>query len=99
MVDQAIDNVLGQRERVVVDAFFANGAIDQMLRRLLHEIEDDGSFAEADVLIADSRGSPAPGIPAAKRPAHNTRITAIGDGNRSVTALDGEMVSDQEIGG
>src|SRR5690242_3174446 len=77
---QAIDVTLGQRKGVVMHTLFADGAVNQVLRRLLHEIEHDGSLAEADVLVSDQGGSPTPAIPAAVRAAHYARIAAaIGD--------------------
>src|SRR5579864_3177608 len=99
MMDKAIDVVLGQRESVVMHVLFADGPVNQVLRRLLHEIEHDGSLAEADVLVAYHCRPPTPAIPAAVRAAHHARIAAaVGNRHRSVAPLDGEMIVHKEIG-
>lgn len=98
MMDEAIDIALRQCEGVVAHALLAHRAIDEVLGRLLDEIEDNGSFAETDVFIPDCRRPPAPAIPAAVRAADHTRITAIGNRNREVAARHGKVVIHQEIG-
>src|SRR5215467_7920924 len=78
---------------------FADGAVNQVLRRLLHEIEHDGSLAEADAFISDERRSPAPAIPAAIGSAHHAGITTtISNRHRSVTAFHREVIVHQKIG-
>src|SRR5215472_14237155 len=91
-MNQSMDIALGQREGVVVHGLLPDGAVDQVLRRPLDEIEDNGSLAEANVLVANRRRSPAPRLPAAKRSANHTRIASISGGNGHVTVFHREMI-------
>src|SRR5215470_2572403 len=93
MVHQSIDLVLSESKRVPVHVSFANRAIDHAFCRLLHKVKYDGSFAEANVFVAD--GPPAPALPAAVRPAHNAGITHR---NRGVAPLHREVIVHKEIG-
>src|SRR5690348_13738685 len=96
-MNQAINIALRQREGVVVDALFPDGAIDEMLRGLLDEVKHNGSGAEANALVSHQRRSPAPAIPAAVRAAHDAWITAITHGHRSVAPLHGKVIVHKKI--
>src|SRR5438067_663362 len=56
-------------ECIPVYRLLANGPIRQPLARLLHEVENHGTFAKTNIFIADFRRSPAPRFPASKRAA------------------------------
>src|ERR1700682_3514434 len=79
--------ILGERECVAADGLFSNGAIDQVIGRVLHYIKDDGALAEANVFIAPRRRAQAPSGIAAKRTSHQSWVGA------GVYALDGHVAA------
>src|SRR5205807_1765325 len=77
----------------------ADGAVDQVLCRLLDEIKDNGSLPEANVFVASRRRPPAPRLPAAEGSANHTRIASINGGDGGVTAFHREMIVHYKLGG
>src|SRR5258708_34524405 len=73
-------------EGIAVLRFMADRAIRQPFVRLLHEVENHRAFAEANILVADFRRSPAPRFPTSIRPADKSRVSA------RVNALHGDVV-------
>src|SRR5712691_7792526 len=63
-------------ERVAMYRLLPDRAIRQPLRRLLHEVKDHRAFAEANILVADFRRSPAPRLPAPIRATNESRVSA-----------------------
>src|SRR5260370_31854581 len=85
-------------ERIAVHGLLADRAIRQPVVRLLHEVENHGAFAEANIFIADSRRSPAPRFPASKRAANEARGSARVDAShRDLMAPHGDSIIHQEI--
>src|SRR5438132_14405053 len=85
-------------ESIPVHRLLADCAIHQPLVRLLHEVENDGAFAETNIFIADTRRSPAPRFPASKRAANEPRVPAQVDAfYRDVVPPHGDVIIHQEI--
>src|SRR5260370_27657406 len=85
-------------ERIAVHGLLADRAIRQPVVRLLHEVENHGSFAEANIFIADSRRSAAPRFPASKSAANEALVSARADAShRDLMAPHGDVTIHQEI--
>src|ERR1700757_4480657 len=78
MVDEFVDLVLRQRERISLYGLFSHGAIDQMPVRLLREVEHDRSCAKVNALVADRRRSITPALPASIWSAYQAGIVRSG---------------------
>src|SRR5438552_15442042 len=87
-------------ESIPVNRLLADCAIHQRLVRLLHEVENDGAFAETNIFIADFRWSAAPRLPASNGAANEAwlpaRVTAF---HRDVVPPPGDVRIHQEIRG
>src|SRR5579859_1603318 len=96
VMHHVVDFMLRERERVAVHRLFADGPVGRAIRSTLHQIQHEGSFAEADALVSDRSGAPTPTVVAAKRAADQAsgRI-----GNGHVATPDAQMVIHQKIGG
>ena len=85
-------------ECIPVYRLLANGPIRQPLARLLHEVENHGTFAKTNIFIADFRRSPAPRFPASKRAANQARVPAgVNTSHRNVVPPYGYVVIHKEI--
>src|SRR5258708_20720293 len=85
-------------ERIAVHRLLADRAIRQPIVRLLHEVENHRAFAEANILVADFRRSPAPRFPASKRAADQPRVSArVNALHADFMSPNGTVIIHQEI--
>ena len=83
----------------VIRGFLADGAIDEMFRAILHQIENERAFAESHVLVGEFGRAVAPTAVATERSANETGVgTRINAFDGYVVTAQGELVVHLVVG-